>query len=221
MQPKVINLDRTTHETVQRLLPWFVADSLHGEERDLVQEHLRTCSQCQADSDWELKLRSAVADELAHEVASPNVEEALARLQPRLENKGLVFIAKNLMRSVRDAWQFSGAGMRAAVALQFVAIAGLCCFIFLPQQDNSYRALGQASATGANLVVMFKPDITEMQMRQILAANSARVVDGPTVTGAYLLAIPVAQRTKVLGRLKSEASVSMAEPLDIEGGDHH
>jgi hypothetical protein len=54
-------------------------------------------------------------------------------------------------------------------------------------------------------------------MRVILSSNSARLVDGPTVTGAYLLTVPAKRRAQVLARLQLENAISMAVPID--GGD--
>jgi hypothetical protein len=211
---QVINLDRATHETVQKLLPWFVADTLEDAERDLVREHVRTCSQCQADIEWEQKFRGLAIGQQSDMNSSAEVERALQRLHPQLETHGLHALTRNFLRSIHDAWQYSSAGMRTLVALQFVAIFGLGYVLSMPPRDASFRALAQGTAPAANLVVMFKPDTTEAQMRVILSNNSARVVDGPTVTGAYLLTVPTRRRAQVLARLQLESAISMAVPID-------
>ena len=219
---QVINLDRSTHETVQRLLPWYVSEALQEEERTLVQEHVQGCSQCQADIEWEKKFRGVVAADPGTPLSSLNVEQALMRLQPQLENRGIAARMRNLLRAASDGWHYSNAGMRLVVAMQFLAIGGLCVSLWLPlQRDASFHALGsaQAHAANANLAVMFKPETTERQLREILSANSARLVDGPTVTGTYLLAIPADQRAPALARIQSEAAVTMAVPLD--NGEQH
>jgi hypothetical protein len=214
---QVINLDRSTHETVQKLLPWFVANNLQDAERDLVQEHVRTCSQCQVDIEWEQKFRGYAAVGQDDVNSSIDVERALQRLQPQLETRGVLARAGKLLRAVNDDWHYSSAGMRTMVAMQFVAIVSLGYLLWTPPRDASFHALGQAAVPTANLVVMFRPDTAEAQMRLILSSNSARLVDGPTVTGAYLLSVPPKRRAQALAQLQLESAVSMAVPID--GGE--
>jgi hypothetical protein len=216
---QVINLDRSTHETVQKLLPWFVADTLQDAERDLVREHVRTCSQCQVDIEWEQKFRSLTGNEQNDaDLSSVDVERALQRLHPQLETHGFNAIIGKCLRAIHDGWHYSSAGMRTMVAMQFAAIIGLGYLLWTPPHEpSSFHALGQGAAPAANLIVMFKPDTTEAQMRVILSSNSARLVDGPTVTGAYLLTVPAKRRAQVLARLQLENAISMAVPID--GGD--
>jgi hypothetical protein len=58
-----------------------------------------------------------------------------------------------------------------------------------PGDDNaSYRGLGATGHAQGNVVVAFNPDTPERELRRILQAAEARVVDGPTVTDAYVLA---------------------------------
>ena len=70
-----------------------------------------------------------------------------------------------------------------------------------------YRALGSAAQPQGKLVVVFKPATTEREMRRILQANGARVVDGPTVTDAYVLALPASQANAALDRMRAEPAV--------------
>ncbi len=67
------------------------------------------------------------------------------------------------------------------------------------------------------MVVVFQPGTRESELRSILQANNARLVGGPTETDAYLLAVPVAQRDEILLRLRTEASIKLAEPLGGSG----
>ncbi len=61
-------------------------------------------------------------------------------------------------------------------------------------------------------MVVFKPETAERELRRILQANGAHVVDGPTVTDAYLLSVPDPQQARA--RLRGEAAVALAETLD-------
>jgi hypothetical protein len=50
-------------------------------------------------------------------------------------------------------------------------------------------------------------------VQEILLAQGARVVDGPTVTGAYVLEVPDANQAQTLSALKAYPVVQLAEPL--------
>ncbi|MBA5638035.1 zf-HC2 domain-containing protein [Duganella sp. LX20W] len=102
--------------------------------------------------------------------------------------------------------------LRWAVAAQFMVIAGLGLLLARPAaEQGTYHVLGAGAAAG-NLVVVFKPETAERDMRRILQANGAHVVDGPTVTDAYLLSVPDPRAARA--RLRAEPAVALAETLD-------
>jgi hypothetical protein len=85
-------------------------------------------------------------------------------------------------------------------------------------QPARYHALGAAPAPASgNVVVMFRPDTREQDLRRTLNAAHARLVDGPTAADAYLLHVPSAERAAALVRLKGQADVVLAEPIDPGG----
>jgi len=87
-----------------------------------------------------------------------------------------------------------------------------------PAPAQTYRTLG-SSATGApgQVVVLFRPDTPEQQMRTILAAQGARVVDGPTAAGAYVLHIDGRNATDAINALRQSSDVVLAEPITGDG----
>ena len=79
----------------------------------------------------------------------------------------------------------------------------------------AYHALGAAPAPAlGNVVVIFRPDTSERELRQTLVANHARLVDGPTAADAYVLHVPAAERAGALTRLRGRADIVLAEPID-------
>lgn len=115
----------------------------------------------------------------------------------------------------RGLWS-GGGWMPWALAGQGVLIAGLVVQL-MPDGASDYRALSSGGAgaqpqTG-NVVVVFRPDAQLGQVQGILQANGARMVDGPTVTGAYVLDVPDASQASVLAALKADPVVQLAEPL--------
>jgi hypothetical protein len=78
-----------------------------------------------------------------------------------------------------------------------------------------YHALGAApAAVSGNAIIIFRPDTRAETINRLLKDSGARLVDGPTPANAYVLRIAAAQRSQALGRLRGDASVVLAEPLD-------
>ncbi|WP_296000433.1 zf-HC2 domain-containing protein [Rugamonas sp.] len=118
----------------------------------------------------------------------------------------------------KNPWPRSAANqpswMRWALAIQGIVIAGLLAWQVWPGSGHAgYHALGAAGNAAANLVVVFKPETAEKELRRVLLANGARVVDGPTDTDAYLLSVPLATRDRAVHNLRAEPSVTLAESL--------
>lgn len=218
MSGHIVKLDTSTHQTVQELLAWFVTGALSESERAMVEAHVRVCSQCQSDLEWQRKVLAVdIETGLSTEIAN-EMEGALARLRPRLDaarprkqRKPLFEFFRNLARDTARGLQWP----RWALAAQFVVIVGLIGVLASAQFEAPYRMLGRSSnATTGNLVVTFKPATSEQEMRRILLANGARIVGGPTVADAYLLSVSAKEANRVLDALRTEPAVMLAESLD-------
>ena len=211
MSGRIVRLDLATHQEVQQLLPWFVTATLAPDDLARVQEHLQDCKQCQADVDWQRKL-CALAPAAG---AKPDMERALAQLLPRLGPQPFRPNHSTLAQRWRGLANAGSGWMRWALAAQFAVIVGLALMQARPAADSAaYRVLSANGNARGNVVVVFKPETSERELRRILHASGARLVDGPTVTDAYLLKIADAQRTTAIARLRAEPSVVLAESLD-------
>lgn len=192
--------DDRTHDEASELLPWFVTGQLDADEQAQVAAHVAGCAECQAEVAFQRQLEVEVAR------LPLDVERGWARMRGRIEANDDAPPAP-ARRSVRASWIGWG------VAATFAVVAGAA---WLPQgQDPQYAALGDGRAErGGNAVVVFHPDTTERQMREALKAGEARLVDGPTAAGGYVLAVPAAKRTAVLAALRARTNVVLAEPID-------
>jgi hypothetical protein len=204
MNSHVAKPDPATHQAVQQLLPWLLAGTLDSAELAMTQLHLQECAQCQADLDWQRKLRAASASPDSAFDADRAFAKLLPRLQPQAPRTGV-------LERWRRASAANSAWLRWTAVAQLAVIGVLSVMLARPAAD--YRAMGAAARAEGNAVVVFRPDTTERDMRRILQAAGARVVDGPTVTDAYVLALPAAQATAALARLRSEPAVTLAQPL--------
>lgn len=239
MNGRVVRLDIPEHQAVQELLPWYASAQLSAEETRRVQEHLQGCAQCRYELEWEHGMRIDAAMS-AHQLPDGvDMERALAKLLPALgpqERSGVPPVATTTQvapetvtagaaagsNPQRVSWWRAAAAnqsswLRWAVAAQWVAIIGLGALLLRPDETPAYHVLGAGAAAGGNMVVMFQPNTSERELRRILQAQNARIVDGPTVTDAWLLNVPAERHAQVLQALRANAAVKLAEPLDGDG----
>jgi anti-sigma factor RsiW len=213
-------MDSDVHHRVQGLLPWFASGRLEPAEANDVEAHLAGCAACRADLEWERQLCAAQAEGLVGGDADveSDVEPGWARLRTRIASADPVpprvapapsVAASAAGRSILPWWGW-------VLAAQFAAIVTLGAMLTSPPPPvPTYRALGLPERpTTANIVVRFRPDAIERDLRRGLEAAGARVVDGPTVTGAYLIKVVPGREAAALARLRGDPAVLLAESLD-------
>ncbi len=195
------------HDEAEELLPWYVTGQLEESDRIRVEEHLSSCGSCREQLAFE---RRMVQEFRAQ---APEVDSGWARLRDRIEERGQA--PSPVRRAANDLWNvFRQPGVMALAAAQvgFLVVGGS---VLLSLSQPSYRALGSApTSPTANMIVIFRADATEEDIRDVLKANGASIVDGPTSADAYLLRVPTRQRQLALVRLRSNDQVQMAEPID-------
>jgi len=205
MSGKIIPLHGEAHEDAAALMPWYATGRLDAADQARVEAHLATCPECQADLRLERRLIGEVA---AIRVES---EPAWAAMKARLEGHAPSSRQAGRLRRRLAAWRV-GLALAAPAAL-----AALVWVIAAPQQHPVYHVMGGAPVAGADLVVAFRPDVREGDMRRLLLGSDARLVDGPNAAGAYLLSVPIRERAAVLARLRARPEVALAEPIDSGG----
>jgi anti-sigma factor RsiW len=219
---RILRLGGDEHDIVQLLLPWHDSGQLDAADAARVAAHLGSCARCQADVAWLRRLRGEVAKAGAAGRVDPgaaDVDLGWAALRQRMgADASAVPAALSSSRALRRA---ALGGWRWLLAAQSAVIAGLAALlviVVLPR-DATYRGLGSVTrASDASIVVVFRPDANEAQIRQALRDSDARLVDGPTVTGAYLLAVAPAQHTSAIDRLRRETAVLRVESLTAGAG---
>jgi hypothetical protein len=203
----IIRLRSSPHEQTQELLPWYANGTLSAEEVALIDAHLAECAECTAELESERALTLKVAS------MPIDVEHGWAALDSRLDaapqTRGLV--VPLLRRRVALGWAVAAQAIAAALVLT------ISVSLFRGPADQTYHALGAAPASQpSNIVVLFRPDTTERDMRTALIETNARVVDGPSASGAYMLHVAQASRDDVLKRLRGTRQIVVAEPIDAE-----
>lgn len=194
---------KAAHDAASELLPWYVTGQLAPDEAARVGAHVDGCAECQAEVAFQRRLEAEVAR------LPLDVERGWAAMRGRIE--------ANDDTPLPAARRAGGAWIGWGVAATFALAAGAA---WLPQiaaprnASPAYAALGQAAADeGGNVVVVFHPDTTERQLRAVLRAGEARIVDGPTAAGGYVLHVPPARKDAALAALKAQDRVVLAEPI--------
>jgi hypothetical protein len=205
--------ERKPHDEAEELLPWYASGQLDEADRAKVDAHLSSCAYCRQ----QLALERQLIDEFR--AMTLEVESGWARLRNRIEAPAPARVASHPRPSMfADAWAFlsrPAIATLAAAQLAFVVVAGGA---LLSLSQPVYHVLGSAPApSSANIIVMFRADATELDLRNALDAAHASIVGGPTAANAYLLHVAPAQRPAALAKLRSDDNVQLAQAIDGAG----
>lgn len=199
------------HQAAQMALPWLLKGSLAPAERARIDGHLHACAACRAD----LANLALIGSAAMPAAPACDPERALARLTPLLDGSAQETGA--VTGPTAHAAANDSRWLRSLLLAQCAAIAVLLGLLLgqAPAGDP-YLALGTDSRPGAKLAVRFAPDTPERELRRIVQAGGARIVDGPLDSGAYLLSVPQPRIGAALARMRAEPMVQLAEPLTGE-----
>lgn len=202
--------DHSAHDETEELLPWYAKGQLDQADRTRVDAHLLSCAHCRQQLDFERRLI------LQFHAIVPEVESGWARLRDRIESPAPIRAFRPKRPGpLTEAWAFltrPAVAALAAAQLAFVLVAG-ATLVSLGQP--AYHTLGSAQVPAAgNVIVIFRADATELDIRNALRSAGASLVDGPTPANAYLLHVAPARRQVALKKLQADDNVQLAQPID-------
>lgn len=207
----VVPLHGKAHEQVLLLLPWYVNDTLDAGERARVEAHLADCEACRKDVAAERKLAQSIVTLPVDGEAS--WQAIKGRISPPRPSSVVPLHRPLYRRRIPIGWAIGGQAAAAAAAV--LVVLGVTQQTAAP----AYHTLGSRQPTPrGNLLVMFRPTVPEARLRAALTASGARLVDGPTFSGAYVLWVGDAARSDALSRLRRNKDVTLAEPIDPASG---
>jgi len=201
------------HQRFDLQLPWYVNGTLDREEADEIRSHAANCVTCRGRLIELEALREAVDTVPDHGF---DRERGLAALRARFGSQRRAGGDQSFMR------RLGGGSLRWLVVAQAAALAfalGLVLDQRAAIEDAAeYRTLSAPAASPAaapRLRLLFTDEITQGEIRALLAGVGGRIVDGPSALGLYVVALdssaqlePVATRITVL---RSTAGVRFAE----------
>jgi len=195
------------HDQAEELLPWYVTRQLDPADRALFERHLAGCARCQRTLGQEPVLVGEVR------AFAPDVERGWARLRSRIEARPQR--RSRIAAAAGELWDFVRRPVVAAVAGAEIAFLAAGAWLLQPLTQPAFVALGSTpAAASANIIVMFKPDAREADLRAALEASGASLVGGPTEADAYLLRVPAGERSAALEKLSADRAVTLAQPID-------
>lgn len=220
-----------SHQEVWDLLPWYVNNTLHDQERLRVETHLTACSACQA----ELRRCRALATEVRTAAADAWVPTAtdFARLMARIDattsptpSQPWWARGQEHYRAFLRLFQTTPAAIRWALAGQgalIVLLAGGLAWQTWQIPDQKYRTLTSVGHTPASphqmqVRLVFAEETTEHTLRALLLPLQGTMIAGPSPLGVYTVQVQLhstapEQAESVLSLLRAHPQVRLAEPL--------
>ena len=178
-----IMTERDSHETVVELLPWFVNGTLGEHEAALVEAHVHECVQCFSQLQQERQLQRMLGADDPAPIAS--AAHGFERLRPRLDSGFDATGARTRRRWRRVE------GIALAAGLAAVAVTALVWQRFDGARLGSagdFQTLSEPATTASqSLDIVFAPELLETEMRSLLQATGAVIVNGPTELGRYTI----------------------------------
>ena len=216
---RFFRFDDPVHRDAAELLPWLVNGTLDGGERERVESHLAQCVACRR----ELEAVRALQAALASDERDPAVASALARLHARLDEEEAGYGPRRLLHMLMRRWNEARPAVRRTLAAQFVTILVLAGALGVVISTSGpapalYRTLGGMPTPGRpGIVVVFKGEHAEQEIRRLLLSLDARVVDGPSSVGAYRLELREGGQQEALALLRGDPAVAFAEVIPAQG----
>lgn len=223
MSGKLLRFSGNAHDESMRLLPWLANGTLQGEEREFVEAHLVGCAMCRSELDaLHLVRETCLQDDPA---ASP---PGFARLRARIDAEAprTTIHAPRAMPWSRlfAGWSAAPRWLQAAACVQAALL--LAVAIAWPWNGGTgsreYRTLGNGAMAGipargeATLMLVLSPDTSQGETRRLLRASAARIIDGPSDAGAYVIAVDARRAAAVRDALRAAPGVQLVERLDPE-----
>jgi hypothetical protein len=208
---RLFRFDDPEHGKAAELLPWLVNDTLKGAERVRVERHLAECVACRSEMENLRTLQASIAEDDADPVAA----HAFSRMNTRLDEVRPGLSAKRILRWIAGQWRQTRPWLRGAVIAQSALLALLIGALLAQSAPHYYRTLGTTPAragAGDQIVVVFNSSLRETELRSLLLDLHARIVDGPSPTGAYTLEFAQGEQQAALAKLRRRQSVVFAEP---------
>jgi hypothetical protein len=231
------------HQRILLLLPWYLNQSLEHNERQQVENHLRSCILCRRELGVLRKLAAAVNQssvlDVAAEASFAGVRAKLQTVEPVRQNPepssnqpALAWYRKH----ANDGQSFSGNAANrhsrllclsgGTVKRLAIAVSMLLAMIPLTMQYErspvtpdyyTLSAVKPESPVGAKLHVVFSKSLPDAGIDSLLEKIHGQLVEGPNSVGAYTVRLDTGKDssdlTAAIAFLRNQQYVLLAEPV--------
>lgn len=165
----------SSHDAIERLIPWYANGTLDEVEMDTVNRHLADCPSCRRSVQAEIAFSQALREPPLELRQLPTAGAAWTEFSTRLTGR-------------RHPRRQASAGLLAALAL---AIAGASFLVGEQVRPPAFETLTSPVAhDGPVIQIMFEPSTPEGVIRQVLRDAGGTVIAGPTARGVYRVGLP-------------------------------
>jgi anti-sigma factor RsiW len=194
------------HDQAEELIPWYAMGQLDAADRTLVETHLASCARCQR----QLAGEQVLIDQF--QAMSPEIDSGWAQLRGQIEARPA---RPSVRETLAEFWDLLKRPVVAVLATAQVAFVAAAALLFQWISQPTYVALGAGqAAASANIIVMFKPEAREADLRGAIAGSGGTLVGGPTEADAYLIHVPANARPGAVEKLQRNSNVTLAQPID-------
>lgn len=181
---------------IVELLPFWVNGSLSPDERDMVAAAMEQDPTLRQEAEMLATIRATMKEQ--PDIQSPG-ELGLARLRRAVDQSAA---GEPVERSQKKRTILSFASGIAA------ALAAVALFGTLRAPEDVYE-LASSGNDDMNVVVMFRPDVTQASISTLLQMHDLVIVDGPSAVGLYRLSPldPDTDMAQLAEALRSEAEI--------------
>ncbi len=236
--------ERGPHEEVWLLLPWLANGRLSPAERDMAQEHVRRCKECERELALQQLMCSAFTEpDRVTYAPGPSFRKLMERIDGSEAREGEAGKATLRDRKPvrRSAGQSTPARFRRvslwrppglAWAASFLILFGITAMMFMAYHWSAptFRTVTNASVVTPNVLhIALDRSLPIGEVEELLRTGGARIVEGPGNTG-ILGVTPVGviagqtteasankQLRALSARLRADPRVLWVQPLADEG----
>jgi hypothetical protein len=216
--------DPDPHAATLELLPWLVNGTADEQPLEPACEHLADCDECQSWLAFDERLQGALRED---RVVDYSPHAAYASFVNRLDAEQARQQRWRFWRKP-GRWQtWSRARLvKLALATQSAIIVVLATGLVLQSstgEPGEYRTLSlpDRAAIGSSAVLLrlvVDETMSAAELRELLAATHARIVDGPTELGVFTIEVarvdlPVSDPVALARLLRTQPGVQFAEPI--------
>jgi anti-sigma factor RsiW len=201
------------------LLPWYANGTLAEPDRQRVAQHLESCRDCTRELQDLTDMRRVFAELSRHEAAPSErlarsvmarvAAESGARVRPEQDTSWTTALDRWFRSLLTPQW------VPTLAALLLVGQMGLLLWVTMPPggpSEVSTRSVGPPTQA-PRIAVRFQPSATEETIRSLLQRLQARVVDGPTPEGIFIISINSGDPAASLALLREQRDVVRSAEL--------